>query len=129
MRPRRSYYRCTTQKCGVKKRVERSYEDPSIVITTYEGQHNHPLPTTLRGNAAGMFQSSSMPTPTPMNVSSFPQDQWLSYNNIMPPMIHDQTAAPGLNAIAAHPLDDHQLPDSYGLLQDIVPSVFFKREP
>lgn len=33
----RSYYRCTNSKCTVKKRVERSSNDPSVVITTYEG--------------------------------------------------------------------------------------------
>ncbi|PWA98705.1 DNA-binding WRKY [Artemisia annua] len=37
----RSYYRCTNSKCTVKKRVERSSEDPTTVITTYEGQHCH----------------------------------------------------------------------------------------
>lgn len=37
----RSYYRCTNSKCRVKKRVERWWEDPSVVITTYEGQHCH----------------------------------------------------------------------------------------
>lgn len=37
----RSYYRCTNSKCTVKKRVERSSEDPTVVITTYEGQHCH----------------------------------------------------------------------------------------
>ncbi|KAK8958508.1 putative WRKY transcription factor 28 [Platanthera guangdongensis] len=47
----RSYYRCTTQKCSVKKRVERSYQDPSIVITTYEGQHTHHYPANVRGSS------------------------------------------------------------------------------
>ncbi|KAF5752066.1 WRKY transcription factor 57 [Tripterygium wilfordii] len=37
----RSYYRCTNSKCTVKKRVERSSDDPTTVITTYEGQHCH----------------------------------------------------------------------------------------
>lgn len=64
----RSYYRCTTPKCPVKKRVERSFEDPSIVVTTYEGQHNHHVPATLRGNVAtGMFApaGSMLITPPP----------------------------------------------------------------
>lgn len=42
----RNYYRCTSALCNVKKRVERSFNDPSIVVTTYEGQHIHPSPIT-----------------------------------------------------------------------------------
>lgn len=49
----RSYYRCTSASCNVKKRVERSYTDPSIVVTTYEGQHTHPSPVMHRSGLAG----------------------------------------------------------------------------
>ncbi|XP_062180538.1 WRKY transcription factor 23-like [Phragmites australis] len=49
----RSYYRCTAARCGVKKQVERSQQDPSSVITTYEGQHTHPSPASVIIRAAG----------------------------------------------------------------------------
>ncbi|KAJ4911418.1 putative WRKY transcription factor 25 [Raphanus sativus] len=44
----RSYYKCTYQGCGVRKQVERSAEDERAVLTTYEGRHNHDVPTSLR---------------------------------------------------------------------------------
>lgn len=49
----RSYYRCTNSKCTVKKRVERSSDDPSVVITTYEGQHCHSIGPFQRGGGGG----------------------------------------------------------------------------
>ncbi|XP_073126990.1 uncharacterized protein [Henckelia pumila] len=82
----RSYYRCTSKKCGVKKRVERSYEDPLVVITTYEGQHNHHSPDTLRGNAiVAMLPHSILSPPLPpsfthgFNIS--PTNNMIHYQN------------------------------------------------
>jgi hypothetical protein len=47
----------------VKKRVERSQQDPSTVITTYEGQHTHPSPIDLLrrgGGAAALMRSAAV---------------------------------------------------------------------
>ncbi|XP_054778645.1 WRKY transcription factor 28-like isoform X2 [Prosopis cineraria] len=148
------YPRCTTQKCTVKKRVERSFEDPTTVITTYEGQHNHPVPTSLRGNynsAAAMFtpslsssssSSSSVLSPLTMMIPSMasPQDLLLLHsthggssniNNNSSLYYSHNYANP--NSIQYH---HHQLPSSLpdhhddGLLQDLIPSsMFFKQEP
>ncbi|VFQ61697.1 unnamed protein product [Cuscuta campestris] len=40
----RSYYRCSSTGCFVKKHVERASHDPRMVITTYEGSHIHDMP-------------------------------------------------------------------------------------
>ncbi|MCD9559039.1 hypothetical protein HAX54_016765 [Datura stramonium] len=136
----RSYYRCTSQKCQVKKRVERSYQDPSIVITTYEGQHNHHLPATLRGSVARMLNPSMLAQPSPlMAPQAFHHQEFIMSQ--MPQLYGHANNAFGNSSMYAHPLHHHnnhnnqqqmQLPPhhDYGLLQDMVPSMFnLKQEP
>lgn len=43
----RNYFKCSSGGCNVKKRVERDSEDPSYVITTYAGVHNHESPCVV----------------------------------------------------------------------------------
>lgn len=57
----RSYYRCSSTGCPVKKHVERAAHDPKVVITTYEGRHDHDIPggRTVTHNTGGTDTSTT----------------------------------------------------------------------
>ncbi|KAL9671633.1 hypothetical protein QQ045_009203 [Rhodiola kirilowii] len=61
----RSYYKCTTSGCNVRKHVERASTDPKAVVTTYEGKHNHDIPV---GRGSSLNVSSSLPNPKSQKV-------------------------------------------------------------
>lgn len=117
----RSYYRCTTQKCIVKKRVERSNQDPSIVITTYEGQHTHHCPANVRGSSHLLAnQSSAMAMP---NFRAELFGQQLSQLGLANP---STTSGYGFLQTLASPSQQLQIPNYGALLQDMIMPSFIK---
>ncbi|GMI68476.1 WRKY DNA-binding protein 4 [Hibiscus trionum] len=64
----RSYYKCTSEGCNVRKHVERASTDPKAVITTYEGKHNHDVPASRNSNQN--TANNSLPLPKPNKVVS-----------------------------------------------------------
>ncbi|KAK4737016.1 hypothetical protein R3W88_000713 [Solanum pinnatisectum] len=59
----RSYYKCTSQGCNVRKHVERSASDPKAVVTTYKGKHNHDVPAARNSSQHTSNNSVSHTTP------------------------------------------------------------------
>lgn len=136
----RSYYRCTRAGCSVKKRVERSSDDPSFVVTTYEGQHSHPISLmphgsfgTLRESSTGhgsaglvlppyqnhsqpfdLFTSSPSPSPSP-SLGQFRTST--SFSSAFPSICQEGRFDSSLLASLA---TDH------GLLEDIMPLLLQK---
>lgn len=124
----RSYYRCTVQKCNVKKMVERSHQDPTTVITTYEGKHNHNSP-------ANPIRSFPVVASVPANFGHrdhlLLQQVMCASGNFGIDDVHELNATHGglmypstyLPNLPPPRLPQLQVPADHGLLQDILPGM------
>ncbi|KAK1277082.1 putative WRKY transcription factor 48 [Acorus gramineus] len=127
----RSYYRCTSAMCGVKKRVERSSDDPTVVVTTYEGQHTHPSPVVPRGGGGGSISAAAFAG----GGGRFSLAPQLTRSQLEIPYLRNLTSALPLDfdrfnvhrtSAAASP--SSSMMRDHGLLQDLVPSEVMREE-
>ncbi|KAL0399031.1 UNVERIFIED_CONTAM: putative WRKY transcription factor 2 [Sesamum radiatum] len=58
----RSYYKCTSAGCNVRKHVERASHDLKSVITTYEGKHNHDVPAARNSGHSNSGLQNTLPS-------------------------------------------------------------------
>ena len=63
----RGYYRCSSKDCPARKHVERCRSDASMLIVTYENDHNHAQPLDPSVLTATAAEAQEDPSPSSLS--------------------------------------------------------------
>nr|AEI83414.1 WRKY transcription factor 56 [Medicago sativa] len=72
----RAYFKCSfAPSCPVKKKVQRSVDDQSMLVATYEGEHNHPQPPQIESTSGSgrSVNHSSVPCSASLTSPAAPK--------------------------------------------------------
>lgn len=108
----RSYYKCTYIGCKVKKHVERGADDVKVVVTTYDGVHEHAAPAA-RMSASGSRNRSgdnfgrTTRLGRPPSSSQEDMARPFSYSSAAPQSDMTQLYMTGLSKLPSLPVNQH----------------------
>ncbi|CAO2820301.1 unnamed protein product [Amaranthus hypochondriacus] len=114
----RSYYKCTNPRCGAKKQVEKSIDDPDTLIITYEGLHLHFAYPYLSNTQI------DVPNPPPPPLKKVKKTLPQNDHETIQKGTNEQTNNPKHNIILETQTqsdDSEQQTRTQGLLEDMVP--------
>ncbi|KAL5698919.1 hypothetical protein ACHQM5_029891 [Ranunculus cassubicifolius] len=92
----RAYFKCSfAPTCLVKKKVQRSVEDRSILVATYDGEHNHPHPSQAEATL-GITQGVTMKS-VPCSTSVSTSGPSITLDLTQPGLSHDMKKSTQVN--------------------------------